>query len=89
MYKVILGLALGYAGGLYFVEDFFVSGIGSTAFSYECKKPFDIPDTLTTGEKIDWDCEWQAAYNDGDVKVIYTDKDSTKGAEMLVMFSSY
>ncbi len=39
--------------------------------TYECEKPSDIPDTLATGEKVDWDCDWNMAYNDGLVKVKY------------------
>ena len=75
MKNVILGLAIGYMGGLYFVEDFFVSRIGSKAHSYECEKPFDIPDTLASGEKIYWDCNWYSAYKEGNVKVLYYDNE--------------
>ncbi|MFW9948499.1 MAG: hypothetical protein ACFFKA_00060 [Candidatus Thorarchaeota archaeon] len=45
-----------------------------------CVKPVDIPDTLVTGEKVDWDCNWQASYNAGNVHVI---RDNNGGAKMI------
>ena len=75
--------------GMYSIEDFFTSKIGTVSHSYECEIPYDIPDTLAGGQKIDWDCNWYAAYKDGDVFVLYYDNDTTKGAKAIVMNSSY
>jgi hypothetical protein len=89
MYKIVIGLSLGFVLGMYSIEDFYTSRIGATAHSYECEIPFDIPDTLAGGQKIDWDCNWYAAYKDGDVFVLYYDDDTTKGAKAIVMNSAY
>ena len=45
-------------------------------YTYECEKPFDIPDTLGTGEVIKWDCELHGKYNNGDVRVYYNEDGS-------------
>ena len=36
----------------------------------DCEIPSDLPDTLCTGEEIDWDCDWQSSYINGNVKTI-------------------
>jgi len=37
---------------------------------YTCEFPSDQPDTLSTGEKIYWDCDWEASYKADNVKFI-------------------
>jgi hypothetical protein len=49
-----------------------------TPHVYECERPSDIPDTLATGEKVHWDCNWNMDYNAGNVKVIYNKDGSPK-----------
>lgn len=39
----------------------------------ECKKPSDIPDTLCSGAKVQWDCSWQGSYKGGNVYIKYKD----------------
>ena len=52
-------------------------------YTYECEKPLDIPDTLGTGEKVNWDCEWHGKYNNGDVKVYYNEDGTTKAIMIM------
>lgn len=41
---------------------------------HNCSIPDDIPKKLVTGERVDWDCNWQSSYNAGRVKVVRNDK---------------
>jgi hypothetical protein len=47
------------------------SNKNNVVHTYECSLPSEIPDTLATGEKIDWDCNWNSAYNSGRVKLVW------------------
>ena len=38
-----------------------------------CELPSEFPDTLATGEKIEWDCDWEASYRAGNVGSITDD----------------
>jgi len=41
---------------------------------YDCLEvPGEFGDTLATGEKIDWNCSWEASYKVGNVGVIRND----------------
>ena len=46
--------------------------------TYDCEKPADIPDTLSNGKAVHWDCNWNMDYNAGKVKVIYNDDGSAR-----------
>ena len=89
MYKIIIGLGIGFLIGMYVVEDFFTGKIGAIAHSYGCEIPFDIPDTLSNGQKTYWDCNWHSAYKEGRVDVLYCDNDTRKGAQAIMMSSDY
>lgn len=41
--------------------------------AYECERPSDIPDTLSDGTEVYWDCDWYSSYKNGDVFVIYNE----------------
>lgn len=45
-------------------------------FDYTCSLPKGIPDTLATGEKINWNCNWNRAWMEGRVEFVMND-DST------------
>ena len=47
------------------------SNKNNTVYDHECHLPDEIPDTLATGESIDWDCNWQSAYNSDRVKLVW------------------
>ena len=86
-YIITIGLALGYVLGTFFVESYYAQSLGSKVYTYECEKPTCIPDTLVTGEQIYWDCRWNRAFLNGNVKVLYIDNDTTKGARLIALFT--
>ena len=49
---------------------------------YGCpNKPVDIPDTLSNGKTVYWDCAWQQDYNAGRVKVILNEDGSARAVK--------
>jgi hypothetical protein len=47
-------------------------------FDRNCYIPEEIGDTLATGEKIFWDCDWHSSWKDGDVEVIRNEDGSVR-----------
>jgi hypothetical protein len=48
------------------------------AHPYECAVPEGIPDTLATGEKVEWDCDWRFAHVNGNVHFLWNDDGSLR-----------
>lgn len=46
--------------------------------THECERPADIPDTLSNGKSVYWDCNWNMDYNAGRVKVVWNKDGSAK-----------
>lgn len=45
---------------------------------HTCHRPADIPDTLSNGQPVYWDCTWQMDYNAGRVVVRYNEDGEPK-----------
>jgi hypothetical protein len=52
---------------------------------YNCKIPDDIPKTYPSGTPVEWNCNWQRAYNQGKVRIEYVEIDGVDSATFVVI----
>lgn len=64
-------------------------GEGEPAVSYDdiygCKIPDDIPKHYPSGTPVEWNCDWQRAYNKGNVKIEWIAIDGVDSATFVVI----
>lgn len=85
MKKLMILIVLIVIGSLAYVHLPIEEGSYSDVPTNECEKPQSIPDTLYTGEKVTWDCLWQASFLKGNVEIIWKDVDNhDRGAAFLI-----